>query len=154
MKMSDDDLKNFPKLAEYVRVNIPEVMNVPKIVKNLKKHSSLTTAELRHALAWGNLPLIVVKDLSNFQCSVQAANGCFVHATPDQIELDTGEAKEFETDRYGAGSDRTSDGRKVFIVGTTLLHELCHWGNFKKGVAEVKEQGIAFEVATYGRITG
>ncbi len=154
MRMSDDDKKNFPKIAYYVRVNIPQVITVPKIVNNLKKFGHLTLAEIRHALAWGNDPLIVIKDLSNFQCVVQAANGCFDPGNPTQIELDTETATNFEKHAYKAGSDVTTDGRKVFIVGTTLLHELCHWGNFKHGVAEAEEAGIAFEVATYGRNTG
>lgn len=154
MKMSDADRGTFPQLAYYVRVNIPQVVHVPKIVKNLKKFGSLTSEEIRHALTWGNEPLIAIKDLSNFQCSVQAANGCFNPSNPKQIELDLDRANEFEKDAFGAGSDLTTDGRKVFIVGTTLLHELCHWGNFKHGVAEADEAGVAFEVATYGRNTG
>ena len=80
--------------------------------------------------------------------------GRFDPANPGRIELDTGRANEFETDAYGAGSDNTSANRRVFIVGTTLLHELCHWGNFMHGVTETEEAGIAFEVATYGRNTG
>jgi hypothetical protein len=83
-----------------------------------------------------------------------SANGRFDPAKPDQIELDIGRAQEFEDDAYGAGMDRTADGRRVFIVGTTLLHELCHWGNFHHGRAEAVEEGIAFEVAVYGRNTG
>lgn len=100
MRMSDDDKRHFRKLAYYVRVNIPQVINVPKIVKNLKKFGNLTTTEIRHALTWGNLPLIMIKDLSNFQCSVQSANGCFDPANPGQVELDTGRAQEFEDDAY------------------------------------------------------
>lgn len=154
MRLSAADRSTFPQLAEYVRNRMIEVMNVPVIVRNLQRFGNLTRAEARHALSWGTDPLIVVKDLSNFQCGVEAANGCFVSSNPQQIELDIGRAQEFESDAYGAGSDRTTAGRRVFIVGTTLLHELCHWGNFMHGVNEVDEAGIAFEVATYGRNTG
>jgi hypothetical protein len=60
-------------------------------------------------------------------------------------------------------SRRTLTGREVISTprhrkysswGTTVLHKLCHWGNFKHGVTEKEEAGIAFEVATYGRNTG
>jgi hypothetical protein len=154
MRLSAEDQKNHPKLAQYVRVSLPTVINVPIIVKNIQKFGSLTKDEFRHALGWGNDPLIIIKDLNDGSCNGVAANGCFDHAHPNQIELDLEDVQNFETDPYGKGSDVNSRGQKVFIVGTTLLHELCHWGNFKHGVAEKEEAGIAFEVATYGRNTG
>jgi hypothetical protein len=156
--MSDDDKTNFPKLAYYVRVNMPQVTSVPIIVRNMNTHGSLSLPELRTALVWGSLPLIVLSDLSAVPApdgsGLVSANGRFDPTKPNQIELDIGRAQEFEDDAYGAGSDVTADGRKVFIVGTTLLHELCHWGNFLHGTAEVVEEGVAFEVAVYGRNTG
>lgn len=158
MRMSDDDKKNFKKLAFYVRVNMPQVTSVPIIVRNMKAHGSLSLAELRTALVFGAKPLIVLADLSSVPApdgsGNVSANGRFDPAKPDQIELDIGRAQEFEDDAYGAGSDQTSDGRNVFIAGTTLLHEMCHWGNFQHGRAEPVEEGIAFEVAVYGRNTG
>jgi hypothetical protein len=154
MRLSDDDQNNHPKLTQYVRHSLPDVIHVPLIVQNIKKFGSLTREEFQHALGWGNDPLIVIKDLNGGSCNGVAANGCFDPANPRQVELDLEDVQNFETDAYGAGSDVNSRGQKVFIVGTTLLHELCHWGNFKKGVAEKEEAGIAFEVATYGRNTG
>jgi hypothetical protein len=154
MRLSDDDQNNHPKLAQYVRNKMPEVLFVPLIVKNIKKFGSLTRTEFQHALGWGNDPLIVIKDLNGGSCNGVAANGCFDPANPDQIQLDLEDVQNFEADPYGKGSDINTRGQKVFIVGTTLLHELCHWGNFKHGVTETTEAGIAFEVATYGRNTG
>jgi hypothetical protein len=158
MRMSSDDRKNFPKLTQYVRRSLPQVINVPIIVRNMKKHGSLSAIQLQNVLTWGTNPKIVILDLSSVPApdgsGNVAANGRFDPANPDQIELDIGRAQEFEDDAYGAGSDVTADGRKVFIVGTTILHELCHRGNFQHGVAEVEEEGIEFEEATYGRNTG
>jgi len=158
MRMSPEDRKNFPELTQYVRVSLRQVTNVPKIVQNMKKHGSLSAVQLQNALLWGTYPKIVILDLSSVPApdgsGNVAANGRFDPANPDQIELDIGRAQDFEDDAYGAGSDSTSDGRSVFIVGTTLLHELCHWGNFHKGKTEIEEEGIAFEVDTYGRNTG
>lgn len=139
---------------------MPEVLNVPIIVRNMRRFGSLSATELRHALTWGSGPNLVIQVLRNTSPSpvlcggVAAANGCFRNANPNQIELDSVTVGNFEDHPYGAGSDTNSAGRRLFIVGTTILHELCHWGNFQHGTAEATEQGVAFEVATYGRNTG
>ena len=39
----------------------------------------------------------------------------------------------------------------MFIVGVTLLHELCHVGNYQHAKVESSEAGFAFESATYGK---
>lgn len=155
MRLSVADQRRFPRLTEYVRRRMPEVLNVPIIVRNMRRFGSLTRAEFAHALTWGAGPLIVIVDHTANTCGgIAAVNGCFRHANPDQFELNLDTVNNFETDPYGAGSDVNSRGQKVFIVGTTILHELCHWGNFAHGVTENTEQGVAFEVATYGRNTG
>ena len=151
MKMSRSDIQSYPKFAAYVRYKMPELVNVGVIVKNVKKFGSLTSTELRHALAWGNDPLVIVTDLSNNQCGVPAAYGCFEHANPSQIEMDPQFVQEFESGN-GAGLYVTAFKRRVYLAGVILLHELCHWGNFKHGVAEPVEQGMAFETATYGKV--
>ncbi len=45
-------------------------------------------------------------------------------------------------------------GKSVYVVGATLLHELCHWGNFnhKPPIPELVEMGAAFELHTYGKV--
>ncbi len=155
MRMSEADREAYPRLKRYIQYRMPEVLQVSSIRRNMKTYGSLDTRAFRNALTWGSGPLVVIKELSNFQCGVQWANGCFVHSRPDQIELDLTLSSDFEENPYGAGSiDRTSSGRRVFIIGTTILHELCHWGNFHAGKGEATEQGIAFEVATYGRNIG
>ena len=147
MKLSTSDQVAYPKLTEYLKNSFPKVKDVPKIVANLKTYGSLEKADSVTATSWGTDPLIVVKDLSNFQCGVEKAYGCFVYQNPNQIELDKGTAQKFETDPTGSGTDGN-----VYVVGATLLHELCHWGNHKNSVTEQTEQGLAFERATYGKI--
>jgi hypothetical protein len=160
--MSQADVTRFPHFAGYVRTRMPEVINVPVIVRNMQRFGSLTREQLRHALLWGTDPLIVITDLLHGQCGVPQANGCFEPANPNQIEIDLGRVQDFETDANGAGTDHNARGQNVFIVGTTILHEMCHWGRFLNGQpAEIagatpplNEAGIAFEVATYGRNIG
>lgn len=155
MRLSVSDQTSFPRLTEYVRRRLPEVLNVPIIVRNMRRFGSLDRAELAHALTWGTDPLIVIVDHTANTCGgIAAVNGCFRSANADRIELNSETVDNFEQDPYGAGSDVNARGQKLFIVGTTILHELCHWGNFHHGVSESTEQGVAFEVATYGRNTG
>ena len=154
MQLSDDDQSTYPKLVEYVKFRMPEVLGVPLIVKNMKTFGSLPLEEFRAAMAWGRGPKIIIKILTNACGGLGEANGCFDSGNPTQIELDSDTLDNFIKDAYGKGCDLTKSGKKVFIVGTTLLHELCHWGNYKNGVNEATEAGIAFEVATYGRNTG
>jgi hypothetical protein len=101
----------------------------------------VTKAKLRHALTWGNDPLIVIRDLAAGTCGRTDALGCFDGAAPHRVELDRGAAGAFEADKFGLGSAPNASGRNVFVVGATLLHELCHWGNFHAGRAEAREWG-------------
>jgi len=151
--MSAEDIKSFPKFSLYVRKSFPQVGLVQSIVNNLKVHGSLTPAEARHAVQWGTDPLIVIKPLSNGRCSptVSSPMGCFQHSNPNQVEVEIEYVNAFESDPNGAGVGSNAKGHAVYIVGVILLHELCHWGNFKHGVPESTEQGEAFEIACYGK---
>ncbi len=154
MKMSSADISRYPKFARYVRRSMPEVANVSVIVRNMKTYGSLSKSALQSALRWGSGPDLVIKPLMAGQCITGiAANGCFRATDPTKIEIDKSRVDDFEAGR-ASSRDVNSRGQKVYIVGTTILHELCHWGNNQAGRAETSEQGVAFEVATYGRNTG
>jgi Metallopeptidase toxin 3 len=151
MKMNAGDIKNYPKFAQYVRYAIPELIYVKPVASALKKNGSLTEAKIRHALQWGNEPLIVITDLSHGQCGVPSAYGCTRQANLHQIEIDVGTVNDFETSPYGLGVGKNAKGNNVFIVGVTLVHELCHLGNFKHHKAEAEDAGFAFENSVYGK---
>jgi hypothetical protein len=149
--MDPDDTLLYANLANYVRNSLPDVIAVPAIVQNLWDCGRVSKAKLRHALAWGNDPLIVIRDLAAGTCGLTEALGCFDGTAPHRIELDRGAAGAFEADKFGLGSAPNASGRGVFVVGATLLHELCHWGNFHAGRAEAREWGEEFERRTYGQ---
>jgi hypothetical protein len=154
MKMSAANVSKYPKFAKYVKSSMPTVATVPLIVKNMKTYGSLDKADFVKALKWGNEPEVLIKPLMAGQCLTGvAANGCFRPSDPTKLEIDQSRVEDFEKGSEDA-KDVNSRKQKVFIVGTTLLHEMCHWGNNKAGVAETTEQGVAFEVKTYGRNTG
>ena len=151
MKMTASDIATYPKFAHYVQHDFPRLIHVKLVVHNLKTEGSLTDAQIRHALVWGADPMILITDLSHGQCGVPSAYGCTRKASPDQIEIDEGTVKDFERSPYALGVGKNATGTNVFIVGATLLHELCHLGNYGHRKAERTEAGFAFETATYGK---
>lgn len=154
MRMDSKDVLYYPNFADYVQNSLPSVGHVHTIVANMKTYGSLKKSDFQHALMWGTDPLIVIRDLGGFLCGKAKATGCFDPARPDRIELNRETVATFEADKLGLGSGSNSAGQRVFVIGATILHELCHWGNNRAGRAETREMGEAFEKATYGAIIG
>jgi hypothetical protein len=126
------------------------VAGVGVIASNINRFGSLSGREFREALAWGSDPLIVITNLANM--GTCGADGLFDPRSPGVVQLSGDRVRDFEQYPFGAGADLNARGQKVIIVGAVLLHELCHWGNFRHGIAEKTEAGRAFSAATYGRI--
>ena len=151
MKMDSIDQGVYPKFAEYVRDFVPRLVRVPSVIRNLERYGNLTYLEARNALTWGMGPRIVITDLHHGQCGGRPkAYGCFRSPTPDAIEIHTGVVQDYESTQK---TDLNKLGKPVYVVGATLIHELCHWGNHNNNprVPEFHEMGLAFETATYGR---
>jgi hypothetical protein len=151
MKMSDGDIHKYESFAHYVHYDMPKLVHNTVIIHNLMTKGNLTEAQAKHALLWGTEPLIVITDLSSGQCGVPSAYGCTRKANLNQIEIDEGTVKDFESAPYSLGVGKNAKGANVFIVGVTLLHELCHFGNNNNHKVEATEAGAAFETATYGK---
>lgn len=155
MKMSADTIKKYPKLHYYVRVNIPEVAEVKAIISNIKKLAGKTPRKtIKEALAWGKGPTIKV--VPNLVCAGVNAYGCYSWGS-DEIQIDEGMVKDFEA---GKGVVKTKNGKRVYLVGVALLHELTHWADAQDGVDDAvpgdpsNEEGNAYEKAVYGKILG
>ncbi len=152
MKLSATDQTLYPQLARYIRIQLPKLATVPKVLANIKKYGHLDKVEFTNAVTWNSGPLLVVTDLSNGQCGVPQAYGCFDPSKSGQIQIDTSTVKDFEKGVTGY-KDNNAKGQAVFVVGATILHELCHWGNHNNipPVPEVVEMGALFELKTYGK---
>jgi zincin-like metallopeptidase toxin 3 of polymorphic toxin system len=147
MRLSADDQTSFPQLTEYLRNAFPRLTSNGVIVFNLRKFGNLSDAQARHALMWGTDPLVSIVDLDAGQCGIPQAFGCTNDST--EIQIDDDLVAEFESG--GSANLRlTKFGHYVYLAGVTLLHEMCHWGNFLNGVAETTDAGDAFESAVYG----
>jgi zincin-like metallopeptidase toxin 3 of polymorphic toxin system len=151
MKLSDDDQTSFPQLTEYLRNAFPRLTSNGVIVFNLRKFGNLSDAQARHALMWGTDPLVSIVDLDAGQCGVPQAFGCTSDST--EIQIDDDLVAEFE--KGGSSNLRLApNGHHVYLTGVTLLHEMCHWGNFLNGAAEATDAGNQFETAVYGGVVG
>ena len=153
MNLSTGDRTKYPHFAQYVRYAIPKLADVPLIVKNVKKYGSLSAAQFKTAITWKSNPLIIIKDLNIHTCGAAGTGawGCFRSASPNQLEVRKDLVESFETNMSAGTDNKNAKGKVVYVVGATLLHDLCLWGNYKAGVAEAVEMGLAFEKATYGK---
>ena len=142
MKMSAHDIKVYPKLAYYVKHDMPKIIGVSSIVLALNKVGQINKATFRMALKWGSGPTIKVTNLS----------GAYGEFTPgihsNEIRIDTKLVTNFES---GKGMKVAKAGN-VFLVGVTLLHELVHWGDDKDGIDRPGEEGEEFEKLIYGAV--
>jgi Metallopeptidase toxin 3 len=140
MKLTADDQIAFPQLASYLRREMPLLIGNSTITSNLRRFGSMDLSQARSALMWDTEPLVTVTDLSS---------GCTRDTT--HIEVDDDIVAEFEANPQ-TNLRTTAFGRRVFLTGVCLLHEMCHWGNFVNGAAEPAgtDAGTQFENAVYG----
>jgi|tagenome__1003787_1003787.scaffolds.fasta_scaffold20688019_2 hypothetical protein len=163
-----------PNFYNYVVNQMPMVTQVPVIVRAMRTHGFLDLHSFQAALGISAKPLLVLHgnlhDENGVRClgytppnpPVKLADN-FV-PPPNCIVLDRGLANKFQT-RDGPELVRTSDdpatNRMVIRAGVTILHELCHWGDWRahgrftdsKGSDPTSsEHGEDFEAEVYNAI--
>lgn len=159
MRMTAETIKQFPKLHYYVRVDIPKVAGVGAIIAEIQKQAgigppgtkakkSISKKQIKDALAWGKGPVVTV--VPNLMCAGVKAYGCF-SSGKDELRIDEDMVKEFEA---GKGKVKTKDGKPVYLVGATLLHELTHWADDYDKIDNPVEEGDAYEKGVYGKVLG
>lgn len=135
-RMLISDQRDFPELAKFVRLDLPEVRNKEPVWRAFLKFSHLNNFTAAQAIAWrDDSPLLRLADLG-------ISNGEFDPKYPDWIFLHRDIATRFRSD--------CEDERARRCVEATLLHELVHWGDHRDGIDEAGEEGKAFEVEAYG----
>src|SRR5262245_30383619 len=142
MKMLAADTTAFPKLAYYVRNDLPRVIEVPAIVATMRKVGQINKGRLRSALTWG----------AGARIRITTLVGAFGEFSPgigsEEIRINMTMVTDFES---GKGK-RIARAGDVFLVGVTLLHELIHWGDDKDGIDRSGEEGEEFEQLIYGSV--
>lgn len=143
MIMTKTDQVTYPKFTKYVRYALPKVVDVKPIVAAFAKYGQIDRATLKRALAWGNQPSIVIREIDD---AIGLFNGA---KEPNVINIHTRIVKEFES---GGGLRKTKWDKNVYLVGVTLLHELVHWADNLDGTDFPDEEGEQFERDVYGTV--
>lgn len=153
VKLDDATIRKYPKLHYYVRVNMPEVANVKAIISQIQTLSGATSrATIKNALKWGADPMIAI--VPNLVCAGVAAYGCYAWGG-NEIQVDEDLVKDFEA---GKGVVKNAAGKRVYLLGATLLHELTHWADAQDGIDNPvpgdpgNEEGNAYERGVYGKV--
>jgi len=140
--MLSADVRKYPKLAFYVKINLPQLMKVPSVVREMNRIGNINKVQLRKALTWGSGPQIKITNLSN-------AYGEFSPGIKsNELRIDTTIVTDFEN---GKGR-RVARAGNIYLIGVTLLHELVHWGDDQNGIDRAGEEGEEFERAVYGNV--
>jgi len=126
----------FPKSYAYLQTNLPQVSARPQVWNPFIECSGLTQNEAAEAIRWGTSPWV-------FASSLNSAWALFNQANPGRIEVNTDVLTHFEGDSSAAAAQE-------FLLAK-VLHELCHWGCFRKQVQETEEQGERFENLAFGQ---
>lgn len=156
MKLSSSDQSAYSALAYYLRVNMPEVAKVPAIVNAIKGLSGKTsTTVIKNAMKWGQGPEIkIVTDLRGSDGG--KAYGLYQWGS-NVLQIDRKLVQDFCN---GKGIVTTKGGRRIYLVGATILHELTHWADAQDGVDDIipghpeNEEGEEYERNVYGHVTG
>lgn len=143
MQMTKDDIKKYPKLYQYVSCQIPLVANVGVIVNAIKKLAgTIDRSTITNALQWGKGPMLKIVDFPK---------GLYGEFSPgvrsNELRLSKAMVEKFEK---GKGLVTAPNGKKVYLVGVTILHELTHWADDQDGVDTLGEEGNQFESLVYG----
>lgn len=169
MKPFNFSSRSHPKFFRYVTENMPDVANVPVIARAMQSNGFMNLKAFRNALSAGQPPLLVLvpglrnpagKKRNGFtpESPPVALNGFMPPA--NSILLEKQLADDFESGKpklVDTVADDPANNRRVYLAGVTILHELCHWGDWKAhgkftdGVGGL-EHGEQFEFDVYGAL--
>lgn len=155
MRMLPADIRRFPRFHYYVSTNLPAVAEVRSIIDVMLElavegqgaGAGATREQIEDALVWNQGPLIRI--VANLQSGGERVNGLYDPTDPEVIQVDEERVTNFERRRNHRGV--TAQGRLVFLVGVTLLHELTHWLDNRDGLDNPLEEGDEFETRVYGQ---
>ncbi len=151
MRMSSDQIRDYPQFAHYVANALPKVGAQKNIMAAIQNNSGATEEIVKEGLYWGKGPVVNVKMLVP-----QQRNG-HVYTPTGGYTLHTNiiDVATADVGRYQTGQDmrKTALGQ-VHLITIILLHELTHWARERSGTDDSpdKEDGFEFEKEVYGKI--
>ncbi|MER3374108.1 MAG: hypothetical protein RIM83_05675, partial [Allomuricauda sp.] len=137
--------QKYPKLTEYLKNQLPNVANISKITDAIHEFTQLPLNQIQHDLQWGEGPEVHIVQLDNYKPGETDDDtaGYFDSSTPDRIYLDVDYVNLVE-------NENSDPDALIFWIGTTVLHEYVHYGNFATGFEFLGEDGRLFETKVYG----
>lgn len=138
----------YPKLTEYLKNQMPKVANITKIVDAINEFTTIPIEDIKRDLQWGEGPIIEVVQLDTYRPGYTDEDtvGFFDDEIPDRVFLDIDYLNDLEL----RTTDQTVEDELLFFLGTTILHEYVHYGDYSQGFDYRGEEGREFEVKVYG----
>jgi len=141
----------YPKLTEYLKNKLPNVANIPKITDAIQEFTQLPLNQIQNNLQWGERPELKIAQLDNYPgCDPCSENtiGHFSENSPEKIFLDIDYVNQLENGNLIVNDNDAA----IFFIGTTVLHELVHYGEFNNSEFNyLGEEGVKFEINVYGQ---
>ena len=130
---------------------MPKVADIPLIVDTIKYLTGLPEDQIKEDLEWGKGPTIHITQLDDFGTTTNDKTaGYFEPKEPNVLHIDIDYANKLEN---GTATQYEKDAF-LFYLGTTILHEYVHYGDFQDGVDYPGEEGKLFEILVYGENVG
>ncbi|MEZ4968905.1 MAG: hypothetical protein R2814_04450 [Flavobacteriaceae bacterium] len=144
--------RDYPKLTEYLKNQLPKVANISKITNAIRDITGLSLEQIKYDLKWDQGPVVEIVQLDNHcgQCNEDTV-GRFDKTNPNILLLDIDFVNRLENDI----TLQQEEDAFMFFLGTTILHEYVHLGDFNNGdnykYPLTPEEGVLFEVRVYGQ---
>jgi hypothetical protein len=144
------DQVSFPKLARYVRYELPKVASIDVVANGFLRWAQMDRATLQRALTWDNQPTLMFRPMPT--TIDRLVSGEF--SPPNELHINTALAAAFE-----AGAPpwlftmRNARGDPFPLIGAIILHELVHWGDYWDDINQIEfpgEEGNQFMIDVYG----
>lgn len=129
----------YPRAFEFLAKELPLVRTKhPDAWSALKQYSNLNDSEALEAVTLNSSPPIILGSTLGL-----ATYGVFRRSHPARIEISTRVFEQFD-------QDADKESAQQFLLAK-VLHEICHWGCFRKGVADNDQAGEDFEIKVFGQ---
>lgn len=134
-------------MTEYLRNKLPNIASNKRIVDAILKYTDLSREQIKEELQWGEGPTVEIAQLNNFENLDSKTIGYFNANSPNTIFLDIDMVKTIESTEPGT----LMGDALIFWLGTTVLHEFVHYGDWADGEQRDYEEGDLFEDEVYGQ---
>lgn len=121
MRIDNTIHRRFPKLASWIASEIPKCRHEPKIFDAFVTHTGLSVKDANTALKYiGSQPTIDVRATLH--------DGVWIPRMPDKVFIRRGYCRRWER----MDPDQRAASNWDLIMKSIILHEMVHWGDFKK----------------------